>query len=180
MLIKLKTKKLSLIFSAILIFVLGLGIGFELGRSEFSQNENVNEERNEFVGEFEVARVIDGDTIEISGRERVRYIGIDTPETVESDKPVECFGPQASAENKKLVEGKVVRLQKDLTDRDKYGRLLRYVWVDDIFVNLELVRLGFARANAYPPDTLHQNEISKAQEEAKKIGAGLWTACGEK
>ncbi len=66
----------------------------------------------------------------------MRYIGIDTPETVDPRKPVQCFGVEASNKNKELIEGKMVRLEKDITDRDKYSRLLRYVWVGDAFVNL--------------------------------------------
>ena len=76
---------------------------------------------------YKVARVIDGDTIELENGERVRYIGMDTPETVHPSKPVQCFGKAASAENSKLVSGKTVRLEKDVSDTDKYGRLLRYV-----------------------------------------------------
>ncbi|GAG19155.1 unnamed protein product, partial [marine sediment metagenome] len=87
-----------------------------------------------------VTRVIDGDTIEIQGGERVRYIGIDTPETVHPLEPVEYFGQEATEKNRELVEGKRVRLEKDVEDRDEYGRLLQYVWLDDIMVNAELVR----------------------------------------
>ncbi|PIP57418.1 nuclease, partial [Candidatus Woesebacteria bacterium CG22_combo_CG10-13_8_21_14_all_39_10] len=108
---------------------------------------------------FKVTRVVDGDTIEIEGGEKVRYLGIDTPETVDPRKPVQCFGIEASKKNKELVEGKTVRLEKDITDRDRYSRLLRYVWVDDIFVNLELVKQGFASSYAYPPDIKYQEEF---------------------
>lgn len=126
---------------------------------------------------FKVTRVIDGDTIEIEGGERVRYIGIDTPETVDPRKPVQCFGIEASKKNKELVEGKIVRLEKDITDRDKYNRLLRYVYVDDVFINLELVKQGFAYSYSYPPDIKHQDEFLKAQQEAEKSKQGLWNAC---
>lgn len=79
-----------------------------------------------------VVRVIDGDTIEIEGGDRVRYIGIDTPETVDPRKPVQCYGQEASNKNKELVEGKTVELEKDVSETDKYGRLLRYVWLGDM------------------------------------------------
>ena len=124
-----------------------------------------------------VARVIDGDTIEIEGGERVRYIGMDTPETVDPKKPVQCFGKEASEENRSLVEGKTVRLEKDTSDRDQYGRLLRYVYVGDTFVNLQLVSLGFARADAFPPDTKYQNRITTAKDAARSAGLGLWKTC---
>jgi micrococcal nuclease len=175
-----KTKKLPIVFSAILIFALGIAIGFGLGKNKHSQNDNFREGKGGFVGEYKVTRVIDGDTIEIEGGERVRYIGMDTPETVDPNGTVECFGPEATQENKKLVEGKTVRLEKDISERDDYGRLLRYVYVDDVFVNLELVNLGYARFATYLPDISHQDEIYQAQAKAKKSSLGMWGACGEK
>ena len=124
-----------------------------------------------------VTRVVDGDTIEIEGGEKVRYTGVDTPETVDPRKPVQCFGIEASKKNKELVEGKTVRLGKDITDRDKYSRLLRYVWVDDLFVNLELVKQGFANSYSYPPDIKYQKEFLAAEKEAREAERGLWKAC---
>jgi len=128
-------------------------------------------------GLVKVIRVIDGDTIEIEGGERVRYIGIDTPETVDPRKPVQCFGVEAFNKNKELVEGKMVRLRKDITDRDKYNRLLRYVWVGDAFINLELVKQGFAYSYSYPPDVKYQDQFVKAQQEARESKRGLWNSC---
>ena len=126
---------------------------------------------------FKVTRVVDGDTIEIEGGEKVRYLGIDTPETVDPRKPVQCFGVEASKKNKELVEGKTVRLEKDITDRDKYSRLLRYVWVGDLFINLELVKQGFASSYTYPPDIKYQKEFLAAEKEAREAERGLWKAC---
>ena len=122
-------------------------------------------------GEVRVVRVIDGDTIEIEGGERVRYIGIDTPEVYPETEP---WGPEATDMNEELVGGRVVELRKDVTDRDRYGRLLRYVFVDGLFVNGELVRLGYARAVSYPPDTGYQDLLTQLEEEAKEAGRGLW------
>ena len=124
-----------------------------------------------------VTRVVDGDTIEIEGGEKVRYIGIDTPETVDPRKTVQCFGVEASKKNKELVEGKMVRLEKDITNKDKYNRLLRYIYVGDTFINLELVKQGFAYSYSYPPDIKHQDQFMKAQEEAREAKRGLWNAC---
>ena len=124
-----------------------------------------------------VFRVIDGDTIEVDIKGslyKVRYIGIDTPETVHPQKPVEYFGKEASEKNRELVEGKVVRLEKDVSETDKYGRLLRYVWVDDVMVNAELVRLGYAQVATYPPDVKYQDLFLQLQGEAKEAGLGLW------
>lgn len=128
-------------------------------------------------GSVKVTRVIDGDTIEIEGGERVRYIGIDTPETVDPRKPVQCFGVEASKKNKELVEGKSVRLEKDITNRDKYNRFLRYVWIGDTFVNLELVQQGFAQSYSYPPDIKYQDRFVAAQKVARESKIGLWGAC---
>lgn len=124
-----------------------------------------------------VTRVIDGDTVEIAGGERIRYLGIDTPETVDPRRPVGCFGHEASAKNRELVEGKYVRLEKDITERDKYGRLLRYVYTQDRFVNLELVRGGYAVIYTFPPDVKYQEALLAAQQEAREAKKGLWKKC---
>ncbi len=118
-----------------------------------------------------VIRVIDGDTIVVAGNYRVRYIGIDTPEVYPQ---VEAFGLEAWQANRELVEGKIVRLESDVSEVDKYGRLLRYVYVDDIFVNAELVKQGLAYAQAYPPDTRHQDYLEKLEQEARQDGRGMW------
>jgi len=115
-----------------------------------------------------VTRVIDGDTIEIQGGDRVRYIGMDTPEQGEP------FYLEATAKNRELVEGKEVRLVKDVSEKDRYGRLLRYIYVGDLFVNAELVRLGYARADRYPPDTKYAELFSRLESEAKQAGTGRW------
>jgi len=118
-----------------------------------------------------VTQVIDGDTIIIEGGYRVRYIGIDTPEV---HPRLEAFGMEAWQANRKLVEGKEVRLERDVSERDKYGRLLRYVYVDNILVEAELVRLGLAHAKAYPPDTKYQSYLEEMEAQAKKAGRGMW------
>jgi micrococcal nuclease len=135
-----------------------------------------------------VVRVIDGDTIEVSiggEDEDVRYIGIDTPETVKPDTPVQCYGPQGSAENHRLVEGRTVRLVFDRERRDTYGRLLAYVFLPPggpgegrgRFVNAALVRGGYARTLTIPPNTAHAGEFSRLQARAGREGKGLWGRC---
>lgn len=126
--------------------------------------------------------VVDGDTIKLNNGQVVRYIGIDTPETVDPRKPVQCFGKEASAKNKELVEGKEIRLVKDTSETDKYKRLLRYVYVGDIFVNDYLVRNGYAHSSSYPPDVKHQEQFREAEQEAKENKRGLWAdgACDAK
>lgn len=128
----------------------------------------------EFV---KVTRIIDGDTIEIEGGYRVRYIGIDTPEIVHPSKPVQCFGKEASNKNKELVEGKIVRLGRDITEYDIYGRLLRYVWLDNTLVNEILVKEGYATSYTYPPDVKYQDRFIQAEREARENKKGLWASC---
>lgn len=124
-----------------------------------------------------VKRVIDGDTIELASGKRVRYIGIDTPETVDPRKTVQCFGREAKAENVRLVDGKTVRLEKDVSEIDKYGRLLRYVYVGDVMVNEALARGGFAYSSSFPPDVKYQEKFLLAQQEARENNRGLWAGC---
>lgn len=130
-----------------------------------------------------VAGVIDGDTITLLDKRKVRYIGIDTPETRHPIKGVECFGKEASAKNKELVAGKTIRMRKDLSDVDRYGRLLRYVWIDAtdsahmIFVNEYLVSGGYASASTFPPDVAYATLFKKRAEEARSSKKGLWSMC---
>lgn len=124
-----------------------------------------------------VVRVVDGDTIEIEGGKTVRYIGMDTPETVKPNTPVQCFGKEASAKNKELVEGKEVELEKDVSETDRYGRLLRYVYVGETMVNKYLVDLGYAYSSTYPPDVKYQEVFREAQKLAQENKKGLWSSC---
>lgn len=130
-----------------------------------------------------VKKVIDGDTIELTDGKRVRYIGINTPETVDPRKPVECFGKEASNKNRELVENQTVILEKDISQTDQFGRLLRYVYIsgstvgEEIFVNEYLVREGFAFATSYPPDIKYQDQLRQAQQDAISAKKGLWGSC---
>jgi micrococcal nuclease len=128
----------------------------------------------------QVSRVIDGDTVEvrIGGHEdEVRYIGIDTPETVKPGTPVQCFGPEASAFNHRLVEGRFVRLVFDRERRDVYGRLLAYVYVGREFVNARLVRGGYARTLTIPPNIGHAGLFHRLARSAGQAGRGIWGRC---
>ena len=115
-------------------------------------------------------RVVDGDTIVIEGGERVRYIGMDTPE-LEGAEP----GAEAATEaNRELVEGREVRIVLDVEHRDQYGRLLAYVYADGVFVNAELLRRGLAQLVTYPPNVRHEAQFRGLQREARQAGRGLW------
>jgi micrococcal nuclease len=134
-------------------------------------------------GQASVVRVVDGDTVavRVGGREEtVRLIGIDTPETVDPRSPVECFGQEASDRAKALLpEGTGVRLVADVEARDRYDRLLAYVYRDDgTFVNLALVEDGYASVATYPPNVAHTSEFTAAAARARDEGRGLWSACG--
>ena len=127
-----------------------------------------------------VIRVVDGDTIQIKFSdntiEKVRLIGIDTPETVDPRKPVECFGKEASVKMKELVDGKTVKLvRKSDENRGKYDRLLRYVYVDDLFINTEMIKQGYAYAyTKYPFDTVLMEKFKEYEKDARENKKGLW------
>lgn len=127
-----------------------------------------------------VDRVIDGDTIELSTGEKVRYIGIDTPEI---SGGIECYGEDARDYNEELVLGEEVRLEKDVSETDRYGRLLRYVYVEledgEYLVNDALVRGGYAYASSYPPDVAMQDIFNESQAYAEENELGLWSSCSE-
>ncbi len=124
-----------------------------------------------------VERVIDGDTIRVDLGDRtetVRYIGVDTPETVHPASGVGPYGKAASEFNRSLVEGQWVRLVFDVEQRDRYGRLLAYVYTDSLFVNAELLRRGYAQLMTVPPNVLHVDEFVALQRLAREAGVGLW------
>ena len=127
-----------------------------------------------------VTRVVDGDTVEVQlggVEEDVRYIGVDTPESVAPGQPVECFGKDASEFNRNLVEGERVRLDYGAERRDQYGRLLAYVYLGDDFVNAELVRRGYARTLTIAPNDDFEGLFARLQQRAANAGRGLWAAC---
>ncbi len=125
-----------------------------------------------------VKRVVDGDTIELASGEKVRYIGIDTPEKNSPTVSKQCFAEESSVYNQSAVEGKNVKLTQDTSARDRYGRLLAYVYLEDgTFLNADLVKKGFAFASEYPPDTAKQAVLDQAQETARSQGLGLWKQC---
>lgn len=128
--------------------------------------------------EAQVINVVDGDTIDVlidSVEYRVRYILVDTPETKHPEKPVEPFGPEAAEANRQLVEGKTVLLEKDVSETDRYGRLLRYVWVGDVMVNEELLRQGLAQVSTFPPDVKYVDRFLEVQRQAQAAGVGMWS-----
>ncbi|MEA2509067.1 MAG: micrococcal nuclease [Actinomycetota bacterium] len=138
-----------------------------------------------------VQRVVDGDTIDVAVTARtqgpgagltqvghtyrVRLLGIDTPETVKPDTPVQCYGHQASAATTALLQGKSVRLVKDVEETDQYGRLLRYVYFGDEMANARLVANGYAYVLTYPPNVRHADLFVSLARQARLGGVGLWS-----
>ena len=129
----------------------------------------------------EVVRVVDGDTIVVrigTRTETVRYIGMNTPELAHSPKGEQPGGREAAKANEQLVQGQTVRLELDVQERDRYGRLLAYVFVGDIMVNAELVAQGYAQVMTVPPNVKHQELFLKLQREARLLQLGLWRGTG--
>jgi len=168
-----KFRNFSTIFSLVVL------MGFSLTKVWQSvTNLEALGEADKFGREFVlVDRVVDGDTIELSDGRKVRYIGIDTPETKDPRKEVQCFGEEASAYNQDLVEGKVVAIEADVADKDQYDRLLRYVWLEDEMINKKLVAEGYAYASSYPPNVKYQTQFKLAQQQAREQNLGLWAEC---
>lgn len=130
-----------------------------------------------------VSRVVDGDTVIVrfgNTTEEIRLIGVDTPETVHPTKPVECWGPEASQHTKVLLPpGTTVFVTRDVEARDRFGRLLAYIYraSDDMFVNEELVAGGWARPFPYEPNTSLQSVFAQAAHNAQSTKLGLWAHC---
>lgn len=132
--------------------------------------------------ESQVIRVVDGDTIIVALNQKpetIRFIGINTPETVAPNRPVQCYGPEASARTKELLTNKIVRLERDLSqdDRDQYKRLLRYVFLEEENINRLLVQEGYAKEYTYKIPYQYQKEFRAEQKTAKKNKRGLWGTC---
>lgn len=124
-----------------------------------------------------MVRVVDGDTIQVrigARVESVRYIGVNTPEVHHPTRGEEPGGREATAVNRQLVAGKQVRLELDVQSRDRYGRMLAYVWLGDVMINAELVRLGYAQVMTVPPNVRHQALFIKLQRDARDARRGLW------
>ncbi len=158
--LRLKSKSTRVVVPLVLVLALaiGLGCGYLLWHTC-----NVAG-----IGQALVVRVIDGDTIELDNGQRVRYLGIDTPEVGES------YALEATERNRELVEGLVVELQAGSRDKDEYDRLLRYVYVNGTFVNAELVAEGLATAYIFDPDDRYSQVLVQLEQYAKMRQIGLW------
>lgn len=122
---------------------------------------------------FEAKKAIDGNTIELANGQKVRLIGIDASEIAQAS----CFSEEAKEYNDSLIRGKLVEMEKDVSERDKFGRLLRYIYVDGKMVNETLVREGYAQAMRISPDVKFAGKLEDIEQEARRQGKGLWSAC---
>ena len=132
-------------------------------------NKTINMEKHK------VTRVVDGDTFVIENKEKVRLIGVDTPETVKPNTAVQYYGKEASDFSKKLLAGNYVYLEKDISNTDKYGRLLRYIYLEDgTFFNELIIKEGYAKVSTYPPDVKYVDVFIQAERFARENNKGLW------
>ena len=145
--------------------------------ASLSPKGSITDNNRSNLVQYEVIRVIDGDTVELKNGERLRYNDIDTPETVHPSKPIECYGVEARKKNKELVEGETILVELGNPEKDKYGRLLGYVYIDDLFVNAELVRGGYAEVNSYGNPGSKIAELINIERDAKLKSTGLWSSC---
>lgn len=156
------TKYMSNKLLIAVVLLIGIGIGLGTGYGLWHPDDSVYEQAL-------VTSVIDGDTVELADGRRVRYLGIDTPESGE------YYAEEATARNKELVEGKTVELQRGKRDQDEYGRLLRYVYIDGVFVNAELIVQGYATAYIFDPDDRYSQILVQLEQYAKMKNRGLWS-----
>ena len=174
-------RRLVLVVLALAAAAAGGGAGAS-GRARRRGDARARRRRRAAASVGRVVKVVDGDTIHVqlgATREKVRYIGVDTPETKDPRRPVQCFGQKASDFNARLVGGERVRLVRDVEARDRYGRLLAYVYRvrDGLFVNAELARLGYAQPLTIAPDVRYADRFAALAREAREAGRGLWSAC---
>ncbi len=173
-------KRAKIVLSTLFIVLFGGYFGFSGARTNTPQASDKSLARS--AEEFQVIRVVDGDTIVVAINrkpETIRLLGVNTPETVAPNRPVQCFGPEASARTKELLLEKIIRLESDPSqdDRDKYKRLLRFVFLEEENINELLVRDGYAKEYTYKTPYKYQQEFRAEQKEAKKNKLGLWGAC---
>jgi micrococcal nuclease len=180
----LSKKNQKLLISLVVILLWTIFVPKDIGQEQPNEVQitpveiasNSANTKKENLQKVKVSRVVDGDTIELENGQKVRYIGIDTPETVDPRRDPQCFGKEASLRNKELVENKEVYLEKDVSETDRYGRLLRYIYVEEngVSVNEQLVKEGYAAASSYPPDVKYQEKFRIAEQEARNNQKGLW------
>lgn len=150
-----------------------------------SQTQKLDQNLDEKVEKVTVNRAVDGDTVELTDGRKIRYLNVDTPETVKAGTAVKCFGPEASKFNKELmIKNRTIWLTSDKAKTDRYGRDLRFVFLKneetssvELSVNANLVKLGFGQAKSYSPNTTYKKDFEKWQFEAQQKNIGIWKSC---
>lgn len=172
-------KVLIIILIALLFIFTGIYLRIKINPQPTTHNSQLISSPTPFIrGEkAKVAFVVDGDTIELTDKRRVRYLGINTPEMNYGKGKPDCFATEAAKANKELVAGQEIELGKDISDKDKYARLLRYVYIDSLLINDFLLRQGYARLELIPPDNHFSQQFKNAVNEAKENKRGLWGKC---
>jgi micrococcal nuclease len=161
------------LFACAVIALASLAVGYFLGKSQAKTPAG-----NPVIFEKAlVSKVVDGDTIVLADGRVIRYLGINTPETVDLESPVECYGPEASQRNKELVGGREVELMSGIEELDKYGRHLKYVFADGVFVNAELIEEGYATAYIYGGGNRFDQVFVQLENYARLRSMGLWGTC---
>ncbi len=164
-------RQISMLISTVIALIALLTGGREITRRLPQADVNTPVDESHAL----VFKVVDGDTFELENGQKVRLIGIDTPESVDPRKPVQYFGKEASQYAKELIEKRYVTLTKDVSETDKYHRLLRYVYLGDgTFVNEKLLRDGYAHVLTFPPDTKFNDLFLEAERDARDHKRGLW------
>lgn len=169
-----KVIKLALFLVAGALLVL---IGYSVGTSPKPENPVASQIESAQTSELvKVTRLIDGDTIEIEGGKRVRLIGMDTPE-INKTGETGCFGKEAADYATKLLNGQLIKMEKDISEVDRYNRLLRYIYLGETMINDKLVRDGYARVYTYPPDVKYKDKFLESEKYARENDLGLWSKC---
>lgn len=188
------TKKLLIFFTINLFILITLSLFTSfINEDELGKNLNLVEEfilgeKNiqtaEKIEQVVVERVVDGDTIILEDGRTIRYLNIDTPESVKPNTPVQCYAKEASAINRELVDKRTIYIKYDEQERDRYGRELRFIFLkaedtSDIekSVNAYLVEMGFARSMIYKPNDTYENDFYTLERQAKRNNIGIWRAC---
>lgn len=173
-------KILIIIILITLIFVFGFWAEKQIKKINFNKISEINVVSpiptvdKETKEKARVIKVIDGDTVWLSDKRKVRYIGINSFEMNDKRKDITCLAEKSKEANIKLVENKEVEMEKDISETDKYGRLLRYLWINGVMVNEELIKNGWAQVSTFPPDIKYQERLRIEQIKAKLNNLGIW------
>lgn len=179
---KVKINKTAQMCGVMIFFVLLIGLASCSNSSQLLPPQDGQSEIVK-IANVKIVKVVDGDTVDIDldgHTERVRLIGVNTPETKHPTKPIECFGPEASAYMTQLLpKGTTVRIERDVEARDRYGRMLLYLYLgsDNLFINLDLIARGYGTPMSIEPNTFHRNDFVRAAAQAEAANVGLWKAC---